>query len=163
MVTGIESACANLVTELPEADRTTAGYPGLESEECHRAWAEVVPILSERQATAVWLVCIGGYTYDEAGRILGMSWRIACNTANEGLRNISRHFHGPALQRSCPGCGWPPASIGHRTTCRPKPNHCEQGHEYTVENTRIRSNGRKVCRACAAAYRARRKNADNGP
>lgn len=42
---------------------------------------------------------------------------------------------------------------------RPVPTHCENGHEFTVENTRITKDGHRRCRAChrrnAAASRER--------
>lgn len=48
--------------------------------------------------------------------------------------------------------------------------HCKQGHEFTKENTRIRQNGRRECRAChreqererQGAARAARTNCVNG-
>lgn len=33
---------------------------------------------------------------------------------------------------------------------RRRRTHCKRGHEFTPENTRIRSNGYRVCRACHA-------------
>lgn len=36
--------------------------------------------------------------------------------------------------------------------------HCTNGHEYTRENTRIRTDGRRCCRACKREW-ARRKRA----
>jgi hypothetical protein len=35
--------------------------------------------------------------------------------------------------------------------------HCPHGHEYTVENTRIRSCGRRACRECCREYDRRRR------
>ena len=46
-----------------------SGYPGLEDPETHAAWAEVLPLLSEKQAVCVWMICIGGYTRDEVARL----------------------------------------------------------------------------------------------
>jgi len=37
--------------------------------------------------------------------------------------------------------------------------HCANGHPYTEENTRIRRNGWRVCRACERAYQSRRATA----
>lgn len=46
--------------------------------------------------------------------------------------------------------------------CPPPKTHCSHGHEYTVENTAISTDGRRRCRACAQrrnqAYRARLSN-----
>ena len=33
-----------------------------------------------------------------------------------------------------------------------KKKHCEKGHEFTTENTYIRSNGQRRCKICAAIY-----------
>jgi DNA-directed RNA polymerase specialized sigma24 family protein len=107
-----------LADELGEVDRGT-GYPGLEDPETHRRWAQVVPMMSQQQAVAVWLRCIGGYTPDEAAREMRVSRSVAQNAAEDGLRKIRRFFHGDGYEftNGCKRCGWPRASIGHRTAC----------------------------------------------
>lgn len=37
---------------------------------------------------------------------------------------------------------------GRLSWMRPKPTHCKGGHEFTPENTRTDSKGRRVCRIC---------------
>lgn len=104
--------------ELEERDRGTP-YPGLEDPETHAAWAQVVPYLSQRQAVAVWLRCIGGYTVDEAAQEMGVSKTVVDTASKEGLRKIARFFgEGERFDADgCKRCGWPRASIGHATSC----------------------------------------------
>lgn len=44
-----------------------------------------------------------------------------------------------------------------RTPDRPRPDHCPQGHDYTPENTLIRSDGYRACRICRQAKDQRAK------
>lgn len=112
-----------------------SGYPGLEDPETHAAWAEVLPLLSEKQAVCVWMICIGGYTRDEVARLLGGPKYFVDNGCNEGLRKIQRYFREGYrfTGRACGECGWPRASIGHRTTCHPKPRVRRRGQAEQQE------------------------------
>lgn len=42
----------------------------------------------------------------------------------------------------------------------PRPSHCMRQHEFTVENTHVRKNGRRTCRQCdRARYHTRKAKA----
>jgi len=47
--------------------------------------------------------------------------------------------------------GEAPSAINARKT------HCQKGHEFTPENTRRLPDGRRVCRTCRRAYKAKRR------
>lgn len=92
------------------------------------------------------------------------------DTGESGLRHEYDHHLGYSAEHQldveavCSAC--------HARRDRPVPTHCPHGHEYTPENTILRSNGKhRVCRACTRArdrerrdaahwraYRARRRN-----
>jgi len=52
----------------------------------------------------------------------------------------------PVTQRENIMRGTSPTAVNARKT------HCIRGHEYTTENTYIRSNGYRMCRACDYAF-----------
>jgi len=54
-------------------------------------------------------------------------------------------------ERRRKGCG--PGAFNRAKT------HCPQGHPYDAENTAIKSDGRRVCRACGREYTRRRREA----
>lgn len=41
---------------------------------------------------------------------------------------------------------------------RKEQDHCKHGHELTLENTKIRSNGRKSCKLCNNTFQRVRRN-----
>jgi hypothetical protein len=52
------------------------------------------------------------------------------------------------------------ASEKGRMRARSAWTHCLRGHEFTPENTTIRSNGTRLCRTCRADWLRRRKEAN---
>jgi hypothetical protein len=44
-------------------------------------------------------------------------------------------------------------SVRHGTHSMASRTHCPRGHEYTPENTRIKTSGSRSCRACDGVYR----------
>ena len=90
-------------------------------------------------------------------------WSYSGNAANEFAYRDSRGFdltYTDDLSHYDPRCI--PCHLGYD---RPKPAFCPQGHPYTEENTWVKAEGVRVCRACKSSkYRAwkARKRAERG-
>lgn len=109
-------------TTAPDEKDRTPSLPGLTDPLTHQAWARVWPTMAEREATAVWLRCVGGYSSQEAADILGVDPHTIVSLTAAGLRKIEQFFrNGPASSAtSCKRCGYRPMSLGHRTLCQQK-------------------------------------------
>ena len=92
----------------------------------------------------MWTLLVGpipdGMTLDHLCRNRACWWSDHLEPVTQG-ENVLRGFNPPALHA--------------------RKTHCPQGHEYNVENTRVRPSGKRSCipcdRASATAFRARRR------
>ncbi|HKX45308.1 MAG TPA: HNH endonuclease signature motif containing protein [Streptomyces sp.] len=62
----------------------------------------------------------------------------------------------PVTQAENTRRGMAPSAVAART------NRCTRGHEFTPENTVVRSNGHRKCRACERAAERRRRQTQKG-
>jgi RNA polymerase sigma factor (sigma-70 family) len=103
---------------LEDPGMTQPPYPGLTDPETHAALERVWPYMGERNATAVWLRHIGGYTWEEIAGILETDRKGAFSLAADGLRTIHKFFRGEHRYfRWCRVCGFGYGTLGHRSTC----------------------------------------------
>lgn len=76
--------------------------------------------------------CVNGHRYDEMNTIIGPDGSISCAECKrlaverQKIRAEKIDHYRPNAQKT----------------------HCKRGHEFTLENTAIRANGRRDCREC---------------
>ena len=61
--------------------------------------------------------------------------------------------HHLDVQSVCTACH------AKRDSAKAKQTHCKHGHEFTADNTIIKSNGMRQCRECRRAYDRKRRDA----
>lgn len=117
--------------------------------------------------------CIHGHEFTPENTLIERGSRRVCRTCRD-LRSAARYAVG--IVRNCAFCGKEFQRQDNRRnrpkycslTCAAKAphpgrrrTHCKQGHEYTADNTIIRVDGGRGCRAChriaSRAYKAKKR------
>lgn len=106
-------------------------------------------------------------TRDGVARRIGVHRLVAQAFHGESDLPLVRHLDGNPSNNSVSNLAYGTAVENNRDTVthghhvQASQTKCRNGHEFTEENTRIRSNGRRVCRACnlAAVRRYKEKAA----